>query len=52
MTNQNESLPIPITDNMGRQIFWENNTNSDYPNLAAKIFSEICCKECSCKNGK
>jgi hypothetical protein len=48
MTNQNESSPIKPIDNMGREIFWE---NSEYPNLAVKIFSETCCQNCSCKNG-
>jgi hypothetical protein len=38
-----ESKPMPVTDNMGRP--------TEEPNLAVKLFSETCCKECSCKNG-
>ena len=44
---QFESSPFPVTDNMGREKFWE----EEYPNLAVKIFSETCCTDCSCKNG-
>ena len=44
---QFESSPMQVTDNMGREKFWE----EEYPNLAVKIFSETCCTDCSCKNG-
>jgi len=40
---QFESKPMPSTDNMGRP--------TEEPNLAVKLFSETCCKDCSCKNG-
>jgi hypothetical protein len=46
-----ESKPIPETDNMGREKFWEDLGRPEYENLAVKIFSETCCKDCSCKNG-
>jgi hypothetical protein len=46
-----ESSPIPETDAMGREKFWEDLGRPEYPNLAAKIFSETCCQNCSCKNG-
>ncbi len=48
---QFESGTIPVTDNMGREKFWEDLGRPEYPNLAAKIFSETCCQNCSCKNG-
>jgi hypothetical protein len=41
-----ESSPFPVTDNMGRDQFWQ-----EEPNLAVKLFSETCCTDCSCKNG-
>lgn len=46
-----ESKPIVETDNMGREKFWEDLERPEYENLAVKIFSETCCKDCSCKNG-
>jgi hypothetical protein len=46
-----ESKAIPETDAMGREKFWEDLGRPEYPNLAAKIFSETCCQNCSCKNG-
>jgi len=46
-----ESKPIPETDNMGRERFWEDLGRPEYENLAVKLFSETCCTDCSCKNG-
>lgn len=46
-----ESKPMPVTDNMGREKFWEDLGRPEYENLAVKIFSETCCQNCSCKNG-
>jgi hypothetical protein len=46
-----ESKPIPETDNMGREKFWEDLGRPEYENLAVKLFSETCCTDCSCKNG-
>ena len=43
---QFESTHIPVTDNIGRDKFWQ-----EEPNLAVKLFSETCCEGCSCKNG-
>ncbi len=48
---QTESKPIPETDNMGRERFWEDLGRPEYENLAVKLFSETCCTDCSCKNG-
>lgn len=47
---QTESAPMKVTDNMGREIFWEDIGRPEYPNLATKIFSETCCAGCGCKN--
>jgi hypothetical protein len=41
-----ESKPIPETDSMGREQFWEDLGRPE--NLAVKIFSETVCKECTC----
>jgi len=41
---QYESSPFPLTDNMGRNQFWQ-----EEPNLAVKLFSDTCCNGCSCK---
>ena len=41
-----ESSPFPVTDNMGRDKFWQ-----EEQNLAVKLFSDTCCEGCSCKNG-
>lgn len=46
-----ESKSMPVTDNMGREKFWEDLGRPEYENLAVKIFSETCCTDCSCKNG-
>jgi hypothetical protein len=46
-----ESSPMPITDGMGRQVFWEDLGRPEQDqSLAVKLFSETCCTECSCKN--
>jgi hypothetical protein len=47
---QFESKPIPETDAMGKEKFWEDLGRPEYENLAVKLFSETCCKDCSCKN--
>jgi hypothetical protein len=46
-----ESKPMSVTDNMGKEKFWEDLGRPEYENLAVKIFSETCCQNCSCKNG-
>jgi hypothetical protein len=46
-----ESKPMTETDNMGREKFWEDLERPEEPNLSVKLFSETCCKDCSCKNG-
>jgi hypothetical protein len=46
-----ESKPMPETDNIGREKFWEDLGRPEEPNLAVKLFSETCCTDCSCKNG-
>jgi len=46
-----ESKPMPETDNMGREKFWEDLGRPEEPNLDVKLFSETCCTDCSCKNG-
>jgi hypothetical protein len=48
---QFESKPIPETDSMGKEKFWEDLGRPEYKNLAVKLFSETCCTDCSCKNG-
>ena len=48
---QFESSPMLTTDNMGREVFWEDLGRPEEPNLAVKLFSETCCTDCSCKNG-
>ena len=54
-----ESNPMPITDNMGREQFWEDLGRPNeawakgiavYDSLAVKIFSETVCEKCSCKH--
>lgn len=44
-----ESSPFPSTDNMGREVFWEDLGRPVNDGLALKIFKEECCKDCSCK---
>ena len=46
-----ESKPMPVTDNMGREVFWEDIGRPEDSNLAVKLFSETCCTDCSCKDG-
>jgi hypothetical protein len=49
---QFESKPMPETDAMGREKFWEDlGRPTEDPSLAVKLFSETCCQNCSCKNG-
>lgn len=50
---QTESTPIKETDQMGREKFWEDlgRPSDESPSLAVKLFSEMCCTNCSCKNG-
>lgn len=43
-----ESKPMPETDAMGREVFWEDIGRPEEPNLAVKLFSETCCTNCSC----
>jgi hypothetical protein len=45
-----ESKPMPITDNMGREVFWEDLGRPETQSLAVKLFSETCCTDCSCKS--
>jgi hypothetical protein len=45
-----ESKPIPTTDNMGRETFWEDLGRPEDQSLAVKLFSEMCCTNCSCKS--
>lgn len=47
---QFESSPFSVTDNMGREKFWEDLGRLEYENLSVKLFSETCCTDCSCKN--
>ena len=47
-----ESKPMTETDSMGREKFWEDLGRPEEPNLAVKLFSETCCANCSCGNGK
>lgn len=45
---QTESTPIPETDNMGREKFWEDLGRPENDGLALKIFKEQCCDQCNC----
>ena len=45
-----ESKPIPVTDSMGRDVFWEDLGRPEETSLAVKLFSETCCSNCECKN--
>lgn len=57
-----ESEPIPETDAMGREKFWEDLGRPDFEHsawdrpkndgLALKIFKEECCDQCSCQQNK
>jgi hypothetical protein len=44
-----ESTPMAETDNIGRTA-WKKGP-AVYDSLTVKLFSETCCKDCSCKNG-
>jgi hypothetical protein len=44
-----ESSPFPVTDNMGREVFWEDLGRPEEPNLAVKLFSETVCSGCDCQ---
>ena len=43
-----ESNPMPITDNMGREAFWEDMGRPENNGLSLKIFKEECCSDCQC----
>lgn len=45
-----ESNPMLVTDNMGRETFWEDIGRPENDGLALKLFSENVCSDCSCKN--
>jgi hypothetical protein len=45
---QFESTPIPNTDNIGREIFWNDLGRPDNDGLALKMFKEECCNNCTC----
>ena len=45
-----ESKSMPITDNMGKEMFWEDLGRPEETSLSVKLFSETVCKDCSCKN--
>jgi hypothetical protein len=48
---QFESKPMTETDNMGRSTGAWTKGPAVYDSLTMKLFSETCCKDCSCKNG-
>lgn len=43
-----ESEPIPETDAMGREKFWQDLGRPENDGLALKIFKEECCSNCTC----
>jgi hypothetical protein len=45
-----ESKPMPITDNMGRELFWEDAGRTEETSLSVKLFSDTVCSNCSCKD--
>lgn len=45
-----ESKPMPVTDNMGREIFWEDMGRPENDGLALKMFKEECCSDCDCSD--
>lgn len=45
---QFESKPILDTDNMGREIFWNDLGRPENDGLALKMFKEECCDNCTC----
>jgi hypothetical protein len=45
-----ESKPMPVTDNMGRETFWEDMGRPENDGLALKMFKEECCSDCDCSD--
>ena len=45
-----ESSPFPVIDNMGREIFWEDNGRPENDGLVLKMFKEECCSDCDCSD--
>ena len=45
-----ESKRMPVTDNMGREIFWEDMGRPENDGLALKMFKEACCSDCDCSD--
>ena len=45
-----ESKRMPVIDNMGREIFWEDNGRPENDGLALKMFKEECCSDCDCSD--
>lgn len=45
-----EHKPMPITDNMGREAFWEDAGRPENDGLALKMFKEACCDNCACSS--
>lgn len=45
-----ESKSMPVTDNMGRETFWEDMGRPENDGLALKIFKEECCSDCDCSD--
>ena len=45
-----ESNPMTVTDNMGREIFWEDMGRPENDGLALKMFKEECCSDCDCSD--
>lgn len=46
---QFESKPIPETDNLGREKFWEDlGRPVENDGLALKMFKDQCCDKCNC----
>jgi hypothetical protein len=51
---QFESKSTPVTDAMGREVFWENMgrlaEESEKENLSFQVFSKPSCLPCECNN--
>ena len=45
-----ESKPMPITDNAGREVFWDDQGQPQNDGLALKIFKEDVCQNFSCQD--
>ncbi len=45
-----ESKPIPETDNMGREKFWEDLGKPENNGLAKNLFEQEVCNNCSCRD--